>query len=322
MTTTTARGGAQTAATPNRRQARPSTRRATPSASDRMTAAILRRLREQPNEFVDLAGLADGLGEDPFTIQVHLKQMARRKLVTTSFIEPSRAGAAELTERGHAWLLQREGGRPADPPVLLQPATAQTRHDGPRLPRAQVYGPGRASPDRIRVQIRVQTAALRARSGPIRAWCRMLHSFIWLCTHLGWVRTQDQWPCKLQLRHGSELTFSTPRAIRTADQSRALPYRRQSTRAVNPHHRARQCPGDDRSSTTMPEPWWNPSAGLSGTVKADSRSVSSTERNSQRMRPATPALPWLRHAKTFAPLMTCRRQSKRLSRALGFVRSG
>ncbi|HEX2766718.1 MAG TPA: PQQ-dependent sugar dehydrogenase [Candidatus Limnocylindria bacterium] len=118
-------------------------------------AAILRRLREQPNEFVDLAGLADGLGEDPFTIQVHLKQMARRKLVTTSFIEPSRAGAAELTERGHAWLLEREGGRPADPPVLLQPATAQTRHDGPRLPRAQVYGPGRASPDRIRVQTRV-----------------------------------------------------------------------------------------------------------------------------------------------------------------------
>lgn len=108
-----------------------------------LTAAILCRLRERPNEFVDLAVLTGELDVDPFALQIHLKRMAGRGLVTKSFIEPSKAGGAELTERGHAWLLEHEGGTPAQVPVLLRPASEPTLHDGPRLPRAVVYGPGR-----------------------------------------------------------------------------------------------------------------------------------------------------------------------------------
>lgn len=108
-----------------------------------LTASILRYLRRVPNDFVDLAPLAKDLGVDPLAMQLLVERLARRGLLTLPFIEPSTAGGGELTERGLAWLIRHEGGTPVDVPVLLQPATTQTAHQGARLPRAQVYGPGR-----------------------------------------------------------------------------------------------------------------------------------------------------------------------------------
>ena len=44
-----------------------------------------------------------------------------------------------------AWLIAYEGGKPKDVPVALQPAKSRVRaeDEAARLPRAQVYGPGR-----------------------------------------------------------------------------------------------------------------------------------------------------------------------------------
>jgi hypothetical protein len=68
-------------------------------------------------------------------------------MVVVPFIEPGTAGGATLTSVGNRWLLEREGGAPADTPVALEPATQRVRaeDEAARLPRAQVYGVNRGS---------------------------------------------------------------------------------------------------------------------------------------------------------------------------------
>ncbi len=113
-----------------------------PIDDDQLDAAILRFIRQTPNRQVDLSPLADELGVDPFRVQLAAERLARRRMIVLPFIEPGTAGGAELTEVGLRWLLEREGGTPADKPVALQPATQRVRPDeeAARLPRSQVYG--------------------------------------------------------------------------------------------------------------------------------------------------------------------------------------
>ena len=132
--------------TPSRRVTR---RRATvpraseaPLAGDQLDAAILRVLRQMPNNTVDLAPLAEELGVDPIAVQLAIERLHQRRMVVAPFIEPGMAGGATLTQVGLKWLIEREGGKPADVPVLLKKATDRVRaqDEAARLPRAQVYG--------------------------------------------------------------------------------------------------------------------------------------------------------------------------------------
>jgi hypothetical protein len=124
-----------------------------PSATDapideaQLDAAILRALRQKPNRTVDLLPLADELGVDPVRVQLAIEDLGRRRMVVVPFIEPGRAGGATLTEVGLRWLIDREGGTPADKPVALRPATQHVRpqDEAARLPRAEVYGVSRGS---------------------------------------------------------------------------------------------------------------------------------------------------------------------------------
>jgi len=120
-----------------------------PLAGDQLDAAILRTLRRFPNETVELGPLAEELKVDPFTVQLAVERLHNRRLVVAPFIEPGTAGGATLTQVGLRWLIEREGGTPADVPVLLQPAKERVRaeDEAARLPRAQVYGV-RGSPAR------------------------------------------------------------------------------------------------------------------------------------------------------------------------------
>ena len=63
-------------------------------------------------------------------------------MVVAPFVEPGRAGGAELTAVGLRWLIAHEGGTPLDVPVAFQPAQGRVRaqDEAARLPRAQVYG--------------------------------------------------------------------------------------------------------------------------------------------------------------------------------------
>ena len=107
-----------------------------------LDAAILRFLRRFPNETVDLQPLADELGIDPYRMQLAVESLAARRMVVAPFIEPGTAGGATMTEIGLRWLIEREGGKPADVPIALQPAKQHVRasDEAARLPRAQVYG--------------------------------------------------------------------------------------------------------------------------------------------------------------------------------------
>ena len=119
-----------------------------PSAADapidraQLDAAILRFVRRFPNETVDLAPLAEELGLDPYRLQLAVERLARRGMVVVPFIEPGTAGGATLTAVGLRWLIEREGGKPADVPEALKPAKERVRaeDEAARLPRAQVYG--------------------------------------------------------------------------------------------------------------------------------------------------------------------------------------
>jgi hypothetical protein len=119
-----------------------------PSAADapidaaQLDAAILRFVRRYPNQTVDLAPLAAELGVDPYRMQLAVESLAGRRMVVAPFIEPGTAGGATLTEVGLRWLIGREGGKPADTPVALQPAREMVRpaDEAARLPRASVYG--------------------------------------------------------------------------------------------------------------------------------------------------------------------------------------
>lgn len=122
-----------------------------PSAADapidgaQLDAVILRFLRENPNRTVDLSPLADELGVDPYRLQLAVEDLGRRRMVVVPFIEPGSAGGATLTQVGLRWLLEREGGSPADTPVALKPAKDRVRaeDEAARLPRAEVYGVNR-----------------------------------------------------------------------------------------------------------------------------------------------------------------------------------
>lgn len=122
----------------------PSTRRAktAPIAGNALTAAILRYLRAAPNRVTDLAPLAQTLKLEPEVIQLAVERLHGRHLLIAPFIEPGRAGGAELTESGSRWLIAHEGGTPADTPVAFQPAAGRVRaaDEAARLPRAKVYG--------------------------------------------------------------------------------------------------------------------------------------------------------------------------------------
>jgi hypothetical protein len=113
-----------------------------PPRGDELDAAILRFLRRFPNNVVDLAPLAAELSIDPFSMQLAVERLHRRRMLVAPFIEPGTAGGAELAERGLRWLIAREGGKPKDRPVANQPATGHVRvqEEAKRLPRAEVYG--------------------------------------------------------------------------------------------------------------------------------------------------------------------------------------
>lgn len=134
-------------ATPHRsprKAAAPKTpsRKAGPPSGDDLDAAILRFLRATPNRAVDLAPLASDLGVAPLTVQLAVERLHQRRMVVAPFIEPGRAGGAELTNVGLHWLIAREGGKPKDVPVALQPSKKPIRvqEEARRLPRAEVYG--------------------------------------------------------------------------------------------------------------------------------------------------------------------------------------
>jgi hypothetical protein len=112
-----------------------------------LDAAILRFLRRYPNQTVDLGPLARELQVDPYRIQLAVESLAQRRMVVAPFIEPGTAGGATLTQIGLRWLLDREGGTPADVPIALQLAKDHVRasDEAARLPRAQVYGLNRGS---------------------------------------------------------------------------------------------------------------------------------------------------------------------------------
>lgn len=118
-----------------------------PIDGEQLDAAILRFLRRYPNRSVELDPLAEELAVDPERLQLAVENLGRRRMVVVPFIEPGRAGGAELTAVGLRWLLEREGGRPADKPVALKPARKRVRpeEEAARLPRAQVYGVSRGS---------------------------------------------------------------------------------------------------------------------------------------------------------------------------------
>ena len=112
-----------------------------------LDAAILRTLLQKPNRTVDLLPLAAELGVDPFEVQLAIERLGQRRMVVVPFIEPGTAGGATLTAVGLRWLVARDGGSPADPPVALRPATERVRpeDEAARLPRSEVYGVSRGS---------------------------------------------------------------------------------------------------------------------------------------------------------------------------------
>ncbi len=116
--------------------------RAGPLKGADLDAAILRFLRATPNRALDLAPLAAELGVDAIAMQLAVERLHQRRMVVAPFIEPGRAGGAELTAVGLRWLIAREGGKPKDTPVAFRPAKGRVRaqDEAARLPRAQVYG--------------------------------------------------------------------------------------------------------------------------------------------------------------------------------------
>jgi hypothetical protein len=86
--------------------------------------------------------VAAELGVDPYELQVEVERLHQRGMLIAPFIEPGTAGGGELTQKGLRWLIEREGGKPSEVPVLLQPASDRIRaeDEAARLPRAKVYG--------------------------------------------------------------------------------------------------------------------------------------------------------------------------------------
>ena len=118
-----------------------------PIDADQLDAAILRTLRAKPNQTIDLQPLADELGVEPARVQLAIEDLGRRRMVVVPFIEPGSAGGATLTAVGLRWLIDREGGTPADQPAALKVARTHVRpqDEAARLPRSEVYGVSRGS---------------------------------------------------------------------------------------------------------------------------------------------------------------------------------
>jgi hypothetical protein len=116
--------------------------KAGPPSGEELDAVILRFLRAKPNQALDLTPLAEELAVDPIAMQLAVERLDRRRMVVTPFIEPGKAGGAELTAVGLRWLIEREGGKARDVPVAFKPAKGPVRpqDEAVRLPRAQVYG--------------------------------------------------------------------------------------------------------------------------------------------------------------------------------------
>jgi hypothetical protein len=129
-------------ATPHRAPRRAAPRKSGPPSGEELDAAILRFLRATPNRALDLAPLAGELGVDPVTMQLAVERLHARRMVVAPFVEPGRAGGAELTAVGLRWLIGREGGKPKDVPVAFQPSKKPIRvqEEARRLPRSGVYG--------------------------------------------------------------------------------------------------------------------------------------------------------------------------------------
>ena len=109
---------------------------------DALAAAILRRLRRLPNEAVALDAMAAEMKLDPESVQLAVERLHARRMLIAPFIEPGRAGGAQLTQVGLRWLIGQEGGTPKDRPIAYQPARGPVRaaDEAARLPRARVYG--------------------------------------------------------------------------------------------------------------------------------------------------------------------------------------
>ena len=75
-------------------------------------------------------------------MQLAVEELGRRRMVVVPFIEPGTAGGATISQVGVRWLLDCEGGKPADKPTALKVATKHVRasDEAARLPRAEVYG--------------------------------------------------------------------------------------------------------------------------------------------------------------------------------------
>jgi hypothetical protein len=116
--------------------------KASAKRGDELTAVILRYLRRHPNSELDLDALAAELGVDPVELQVWVERLHQRRFLIAPFVEPGRAGGAQLTQVGLRWLIDHEGGKPRDTPVAFKRATGRVRaeDEAARLPRAQVYG--------------------------------------------------------------------------------------------------------------------------------------------------------------------------------------
>lgn len=116
-----------------------------PLPHDEIYARILRALRRTPNQVVELTPLAEELGMEAHALQIVVERLGIRGFVVLPFIEPGAGGGAELTQKGLAWLIKHEGGRPKDVPVALKVARGRVRaeDEAARLPRADVYGAGR-----------------------------------------------------------------------------------------------------------------------------------------------------------------------------------
>ncbi len=129
-------------ATPHRSSRKSVPRKTGPPSGEELDAAILRFLRATPNRALDLAPLAAELGVDAVAMQLAVERLHARRMVVAPFIEPGRAGGAELTAVGLRWLIAREGGKPKDVPVAFQPSKKPIRvqEEARRLPRAEVYG--------------------------------------------------------------------------------------------------------------------------------------------------------------------------------------
>lgn len=116
-----------------------------PLPHDEIYSRILRALRRTPNQVVELTPLAAELGLEPHALQIEVERLGSRGFVVLPFIEPGAGGGAELSQKGLAWLIAHEGGKPKDKPVALKVARGRVRaeDEAARLPRADVYGEGR-----------------------------------------------------------------------------------------------------------------------------------------------------------------------------------